>query len=89
MSIVYTTILLEFKSNDGSTTNWSVLVIISIAAHVTNLRNVSGIRQHHCRNCGKAICDKCSVNRINIPIMGFEFDVRVCDACYKQLQTVE
>lgn len=48
-----------------------------------------GIRQHHCRHCGKAICDKCSVNRINIPIMGFEFDVRVCDACFKQLQTVE
>ncbi|XP_030384152.1 WD repeat and FYVE domain-containing protein 2 isoform X1 [Scaptodrosophila lebanonensis] len=48
-----------------------------------------GIRQHHCRHCGKAVCDNCSTNRINIPIMGFEFDVRCCDLCYKQLQTVE
>lgn len=48
-----------------------------------------GIRQHHCRHCGKAVCDNCSSNRINIPIMGFEFDVRVCTRCYKQLQTVE
>lgn len=48
-----------------------------------------GIRQHHCRHCGKAICDKCSSNRINIPIMGFEFDVRVCDACYNQLKGFE
>ncbi|EDV98972.1 WD repeat and FYVE domain-containing protein 2 [Drosophila grimshawi] len=48
-----------------------------------------GIRQHHCRHCGKAVCDNCSTNRINIPIMGFEFDVRCCDPCYKQLQTVE
>lgn len=48
-----------------------------------------GIRQHHCRHCGKAICDKCSSNRINIPIMGFEFDVRVCDPCYNHLKTSE
>ncbi|XP_037898515.1 WD repeat and FYVE domain-containing protein 2-like [Glossina fuscipes] len=48
-----------------------------------------GIRQHHCRNCGKAICDNCSSNRVNIPIMGFEFDVRCCNPCYNQLQTVE
>ncbi|KAH8377861.1 hypothetical protein KR093_007506 [Drosophila rubida] len=48
-----------------------------------------GIRQHHCRHCGKAVCDNCSTNRINIPIMGFEYDVRCCDPCFKQLQTVE
>lgn len=48
-----------------------------------------GLRQHHCRHCGRAICDKCSSNRINIPIMGFEFDVRVCDPCYNQLKSCE
>ncbi|XP_061395820.1 WD repeat and FYVE domain-containing protein 2 [Musca vetustissima] len=48
-----------------------------------------GLRQHHCRNCGRAICDNCSQNRINIPIMGFEFDVRVCNACYNELHAVE
>uniref|UniRef100_U5ENG3 FYVE-type domain-containing protein n=1 Tax=Corethrella appendiculata TaxID=1370023 RepID=U5ENG3_9DIPT len=48
-----------------------------------------GIRQHHCRHCGKAVCDKCSTNRINIPIMGFEFDVRVCDHCHNELKSTE
>ncbi|GIY96326.1 WD repeat and FYVE domain-containing protein 2 [Caerostris extrusa] len=41
-----------------------------------------GIRQHHCRRCGKAVCDKCSGNQSKIPIMGYEFDVRVCDECH-------
>ncbi|XP_074657477.1 WD repeat and FYVE domain-containing protein 2-like [Tubulanus polymorphus] len=40
-----------------------------------------GTRQHHCRKCGKAVCDKCSGNRTSIPIMGYEFDVRVCAEC--------
>lgn len=41
-----------------------------------------GIRQHHCRKCGKAICDDCSNQRTTIPSMGFEFQVRVCDDCF-------
>lgn len=48
-----------------------------------------GIRQHHCRYCGKAVCDKCSNFRINIPIMGFEFDVRVCEQCFQRLKSEE
>uniref|UniRef100_A0AAY4B9X2 FYVE-type domain-containing protein n=1 Tax=Denticeps clupeoides TaxID=299321 RepID=A0AAY4B9X2_9TELE len=38
-----------------------------------------GLRQHHCRRCGKAVCGKCSSKRSSIPLMGFEFPVRVCD----------
>lgn len=41
-----------------------------------------GIRQHHCRNCGKAVCGDCSRQRTTIPAMGFEFPVRVCDECF-------
>ncbi|KAL0973369.1 hypothetical protein UPYG_G00202550 [Umbra pygmaea] len=41
-----------------------------------------GLRQHHCRKCGKAVCGKCSSKRTTYPVMGFEFQVRVCDACY-------
>lgn len=41
------------------------------------------------RNCGKAICDKCSPNQINIPIMGFEYDVRVCNTCHTALKDTE
>ncbi|GAU89035.1 hypothetical protein RvY_01633 [Ramazzottius varieornatus] len=45
-----------------------------------------GMRQHHCRHCGKAICDACSPNRLTIPIMGFECPVRVCVVCYGLLK---
>lgn len=48
-----------------------------------------GIRQHHCRGCGRAVCDKCSENRSVIPIMGFESSVRVCDTCNVHLKEAE
>ncbi|XP_019759587.1 WD repeat and FYVE domain-containing protein 2 isoform X2 [Dendroctonus ponderosae] len=48
-----------------------------------------GIRQHHCRYCGKAICEKCSQGRLSIPSMGFEFAVRVCDPCHNALKDKE
>jgi len=40
-----------------------------------------GKRQHHCRRCGAAICDDCSRNRSSIPVLGHEFQVRVCNRC--------
>ncbi|CAH8623311.1 unnamed protein product, partial [Dicrocoelium dendriticum] len=40
-----------------------------------------GVRQHHCRRCGKAVCDKCSPFRSSLPTMGFERDVRMCNVC--------
>ncbi|KAF5303192.1 hypothetical protein FQA39_LY10105 [Lamprigera yunnana] len=45
-----------------------------------------GLRQHHCRHCGKAVCDRCSLGRLTIPIMGFEFAVRVCEPCHIALR---
>ena len=48
-----------------------------------------GLRQHHCRHCGKAVCDRCSSMAVTIPNMGFEMMVRVCEKCYKFLQTIE
>lgn len=41
-----------------------------------------GSRQHHCRNCGKAICGDCSLRESTIPQLGFEYPVRVCDDCF-------
>lgn len=44
-----------------------------------------GVRQHHCRACGKALCEKCSQNRTTIPKFGYEFHpVRTCLGCYEQ-----
>lgn len=48
-----------------------------------------GLRQHHCRGCGRAVCDKCSENRSVIPVMGFESPVRVCNTCNVQLKEAE
>ena len=48
-----------------------------------------GLRQHHCRKCGKAICDACSTKRSALPLLGHEFFVRVCDDCYPSLTDVE
>ncbi|XP_052658704.1 WD repeat and FYVE domain-containing protein 1 isoform X5 [Harpia harpyja] len=45
-----------------------------------------GLRQHHCRKCGQAVCGKCSTKRSSYPIMGFEFQVRVCDACFESIK---
>jgi len=44
-----------------------------------------GGRQHHCRNCGKALCAKCAANTTTIPNIGQECLVRVCDDCRKLL----
>jgi len=41
-----------------------------------------GLRQHHCRKCGKAVCDSCSTKKCPLPIKGHEFPVRVCENCY-------
>lgn len=48
-----------------------------------------GMRQHHCRYCGQAVCSKCSTGRSKIPMMGFEFDVRVCEPCHVILRGME
>ncbi|CAH2231777.1 jg7189 [Pararge aegeria aegeria] len=45
-----------------------------------------GLRQHHCRWCGAAVCGACSPHRLPLPVMGFEFPQRVCAACYDTLR---
>ncbi|TKC51978.1 hypothetical protein EI555_015193, partial [Monodon monoceros] len=46
-------------------------------------------QEHHCRKCGKAVCGKCSSKRSSIPLMGFEFEVRVCDSCHEAITDEE
>uniref|UniRef100_A0A5K3FFU0 GBP domain-containing protein n=1 Tax=Mesocestoides corti TaxID=53468 RepID=A0A5K3FFU0_MESCO len=41
--------------------------------------------KHHCRACGRGVCDSCSKKRIPVPDRGFtEEPVRVCDRCFNQ-----
>lgn len=41
-----------------------------------------GLRQHHCRRCGKAVCDYCSSKRSTLTDRGNEYPVRVCEDCF-------
>lgn len=45
----------------------------------------AGLRQHHCRQCGRAVCDDCSPHRSVLPVLGFEYEVRICIECNKNL----
>ncbi|XP_049825727.1 zinc finger FYVE domain-containing protein 1 isoform X2 [Aethina tumida] len=36
---------------------------------------------HHCRDCGKGVCDVCSQNRRSVPLRGWTTPVRVCNNC--------
>ncbi|CAH8594165.1 unnamed protein product [Heterobilharzia americana] len=41
-------------------------------------------RRHHCRHCGKVVCDKCSTYRWILPYQGSS-RVRVCSLCHADL----
>jgi hypothetical protein len=42
-------------------------------------------RRHHCRNCGKLVCDNCSAKRFHLPHVDESKHVRVCDPCFFML----
>lgn len=50
---------------------------------------VLGLRQHHCRQCGRAVCDDCSPHRSVLPAIGYEYEVRVCVECNKSLNDAD
>lgn len=39
-------------------------------------------RRHHCRNCGKVFCGRCSSNAVPLPHFGHTKPVRVCNHCF-------
>ncbi|XP_020297492.1 hepatocyte growth factor-regulated tyrosine kinase substrate [Pseudomyrmex gracilis] len=42
-------------------------------------------RKHHCRACGQVFCAQCSSKVSTLPKFGIEKEVRVCVACYEQV----
>ena len=48
-----------------------------------------GVRQHHCRNCGKAVCHNCSPKFSILPKFGYEIDVRICKECNVKIEEDE
>ncbi|CAD6195789.1 unnamed protein product [Caenorhabditis auriculariae] len=49
-------------------------------------RKVVGLRQHHCRTCGAAVCGNCCNNWTTYPPMGYELKVRICKTCHEKMQ---
>ncbi|KAK0183206.1 hypothetical protein PV327_001270 [Microctonus hyperodae] len=45
-------------------------------------------RRHHCRACGKVLCNKCCGMKYRLEYQG-NMDSRVCSPCYQQLIRVE
>jgi len=43
-------------------------------------------RRHHCRKCGKVVCDDCSKGKWTFPQQSSK-PQRVCDTCYKELNS--
>ncbi|CAB3404438.1 unnamed protein product [Caenorhabditis bovis] len=48
-------------------------------------RKVVGLRQHHCRTCGAAVCGSCCNNWTTYPPMGYEMKVRICNDCKQKM----
>lgn len=44
------------------------------------------LRKHHCRKCGKCICDNCSPIRSTLPELAYADMVRICLACGKNIE---
>ncbi|XP_046387052.1 rabankyrin-5 isoform X1 [Ischnura elegans] len=44
------------------------------------------IRKHHCRHCGRILCNKCSDRDVPILKFGLNKPVRVCGVCFDVLQ---
>uniref|UniRef100_A0A914VE22 FYVE-type domain-containing protein n=1 Tax=Plectus sambesii TaxID=2011161 RepID=A0A914VE22_9BILA len=49
-------------------------------------KKVVGLRQHHCRMCGQAVCASCCSHLTKYPPMGYELPVRICDGCHRDMQ---
>jgi FYVE/RhoGEF/PH domain-containing protein 5/6 len=43
-------------------------------------------RRHHCRACGKVVCNECSANRVPLKYLGYKKS-RVCDDCRDKLKS--
>ncbi|VDQ08632.1 unnamed protein product [Trichobilharzia regenti] len=60
----------------------STCSIIAISAEMLAFDGI--ITRHHCRHCGKVVCDKCSIYRWILPYQSSS-RVRVCSICHRKL----
>ena len=43
-------------------------------------------RRHHCRRCGKSVCNKCSANMQSLSRQDPKTIFRICDACDTEIE---
>lgn len=53
----------------------------SSSAALANYRTRTDQKRHHCRKCGKGVCNACSLHRKPVPEHGWTSDVRICNSC--------
>lgn len=56
----------------------------SNSSAVNSLTLPIDFKRHHCRQCGRAICQSCSPNQLTVPEKGWTWNVRVCNDCYDE-----
>ncbi|KAK9876362.1 hypothetical protein WA026_012671 [Henosepilachna vigintioctopunctata] len=71
--------LLDQLSQAGSWTNTDLCQECGKAFSIT-------VRTHHCRHCGRALCNKCSDQEVPIIKFGENKPVRVCKVCFDVLK---
>ena len=54
---------------------------ISSRTQNNQTNSVTPVKLHHCRKCGRGVCDECSKTKKPVPIRGWDQPVRVCDKC--------
>eukprot|EP00758_Cryptobia_borreli_P006349 Tbor_TRINITY_DN5132_c0_g1::TRINITY_DN5132_c0_g1_i1::g.26307::m.26307 len=47
-------------------------------------RPIIRFNRHHCRNCGRLVCGKCSDYKAIIPSIGYDNEVKICNSCAEQ-----
>jgi hypothetical protein len=57
--------------------NW----ILSPVCQICIRKFSTFLRCHHCRYCGKAVCDECSKLETKIEIYGYKYPQRICNPC--------
>jgi len=43
-------------------------------------------RRHHCRSCGRSLCDEHCAKKHDLPVYGIKEEVRVCEHCWNALE---
>jgi len=76
----------EVISSPSAPPEWEPDKAVSRCPHCSLVFVFPVKRRHHCRNCGKVVCQMCSQHSLPLPKYGFYRPVRVCSKCFTASQ---